>query len=202
MFAAQKPIPPCVLLLADNLDAALALGEDLAAAGKNWDKVAAIPSLDVAMTRAAQRDAIEVIRRRELNLVARVLNARARSEDLARADVRFKSVARLFVASTNILVDAVIESADATSNDFETGDAAVAYLRTRNLLAADASGATATDRLIIGDDFLVAKRIALGVLLNLVAMFLDTLETQFDLFVEDDAGIVIIEDEPLAVAVA
>ena len=35
-----------------------------------------------------------------------------------------------------------------------------------------------------GDGFLVARRVPLGVLLDLVATFLDALEAEFDLFVE------------------
>jgi hypothetical protein len=37
---------------------------------------------------------------------------------------------------------------------------------------------------VAGDRFLVARRVPLGVLLDLVATFLDALEAEFDLFVE------------------
>ena len=50
------------------------------------------------------------------------------------------------------------------------------------MIAEDAPGIVDTAPLVAGENFLVARRIPLGALLDLVAQFLDTLEAEYDLF--------------------
>ena len=97
----------------------------------------------------------------------------------------FRSIAKLFVSGTAILMDAVEECGDATQADFETGDSLIAYIRGRGLIAPDAAFVSKAESLTIDDSFLVAKRIALGPLLDMSAAFLDALETHYELFLEE-----------------
>ncbi|MBS0270751.1 MAG: hypothetical protein JSS54_17480, partial [Proteobacteria bacterium] len=115
-------------------------------------------------------------------LVARVLKARTHASSLAECDDRLRAIAKLFVSGTAILLDAVEESGDARSTDFDTADGIVAYVRSRGLIAPDAPAVRVASDLTIDDNFLVAKRIALGPLLDMAAAFLDALDVQYDLF--------------------
>ena len=115
-----------------------------------------------------------------------VLKARGHALALAEYDDRFRAVGTLFASGTAILLDAVEESGDARSTDFDTGDDLVAYVRSRGLIAPDAAAIRSASDLTIDDSFLVAKRMALGPLLDMAAAFLDALDIQYELFVEDD----------------
>lgn len=186
MADAAPRVPLSVYMLADHLDAALAAGEDLIARGQDWRTMAEGSLGEVAFA-LAQRTVAEEVRMFELALIGRVLKARDHARALAIADARFSQVATLFVSGTAILLDAVEECGDAREVDFETGDAIVAYVRSRGLIAPDAATVTKPEQLTIDESFLVAKRLALGPLLDMAAAFLDALDTQYDLFV-DGAG--------------
>lgn len=173
-----------VYLLAEHLDAALAAGEDLAAVRYVGARKSPRMLAEIEAMRAGQRATVERIRTFELALLARILKGREWAVAVATEDERFGAVARLFVAGTASLVDAVAECADTTAVDFDTGDDLVAYARSRGLIAADAPALADTAPIAPNDGFLVARRVPLGVLLDLVAAFLDALEAQFDLFLE------------------
>lgn len=178
-------IPPNVYLLADNLDAALAAGEDLLASRLSWHGGETRDGEDIARTRAKERAAFEAVRMLEQVLIARILKSRERAEDVAHRDTRFGAVARLYNAGTAILIEAVADFGDQAGQDFETGGGTLAFLRSRGLLADDAAQPPEGQPLPVTEEFLVAHRIRLGTLLDLVAMFLDTLEVHYDLFSED-----------------
>jgi hypothetical protein len=179
--------PLSVYMLADHLDGALAAGEDLVARGHDWRGLAATPG-EPGDFAARQRKIAEDVRGLELILIARVLKARDHARALAEMDDRFRSVATLFVSGTAVLLDAVNECGDARGEDFETGDDIVSYVRSRGLIAPDAPAVRVASDLTIDDNFLVAKRIALGPLLDMAAAFLDALDVQYELFVEAEPG--------------
>jgi hypothetical protein len=185
----QQPVsaPLSVYMLADHLDGTLAAGEDLVARGQNW-RALAERSEDIVEFASHQRNIAEEVRGLELILIARVLKARDHARTLAESDDRFRAVALLFVSGTAALLDAVIECSDARSQDFETADGIVAYVRSRGLIAPDAPDVRVASELTIDDNFLVAKRIALGPLLDMAAAFLDALDAQYELFLDDKPG--------------
>ncbi len=176
--------PLSVYMLADHLDGALAAGEDLVARGNDWRSLAETQS-DPADFAVRQRKIAEDVRGFELILIARILKARDHARGLAEVDDRFRAVANLFVSGTSILLDAVEECGDARGEDFDTGDDITSYVRSRGLIAPDAPTVRAAADLTIDDNFLVAKRIALGPLLDMAAAFLDALDVQYELFVEE-----------------
>ncbi len=177
--------PLSVYMLADHLDAALAAGEDIMARGHQWRALAEKPG-DPAEFASRQRRVADEIRGLELMLVARILKARGHALTLSDYDDRFRAVGTLFASGTAILLDAVEESGDARSLDFDTGDDLVAYVRSRGLIAPDAAAIRGASDLTIDDSFLVAKRMALGPLLDMAAAFLDALDIQYELFVEEE----------------
>ncbi len=176
--------PLSVYMLADHLDAALAAGEDIMARGSQWRALAETRG-DPAEFVVRQRKIVDEIRVLELVLVGRILKARTHALTLAEYDDRFHVVGKLFASGTAILLDAVEESGDARSTDFDTADEVIAYVRSRGLIAPDAAVVRRAADLTIDDTFLVAKRMALGPLLDMAAAFLDALDVQYELFVEE-----------------
>jgi hypothetical protein len=176
---------PSIYLLGDHLDAALAMGEDLLT-----EKVAladAAQPLTMARLVRQNRELSEfltTVRTLELSLTARLLQARKRAEEMRRRETRLKPLIALFVGGTAPLVDAAMELGDTTMRDFDTGDTAFAFLRSRALIARDAAGLERLSELRVGEDYLVAGRVRLGTLLDLVATFLDSLDLLYDLYGE------------------
>jgi hypothetical protein len=163
---------PVIYLLGDHLDAALAMGEDLLT-----ERVAlAEAEQKLNMARLVRQngelaDFLDSVRTLELSLIARLLQARRRAEEVKRSESRLKPLISLFVGGTAALVDAAEELGDTTNAAFDTGDAAQAHL----------------SQLAVSEDFLVAGRIRLGTLLDLVATFLDTLDVMFELYQDEPA---------------
>jgi hypothetical protein len=183
------PEHPDVYLLCDHLDAALAMGEDLLS-----EKLALIDAVEMP-TRSnllrqnrALNTFLATVRCLELTMTARLLEARKRAERLKRRESRLRPLIALFVAGTAPLVDAAAELGDTGTRDFDTGDTASAFLRDRNLIARDAAGFERLSQLTVTEDYLIAGRIRLGTLLDLIATFLDALDGLFDLYPEEAAA--------------
>jgi hypothetical protein len=177
-----RPAPASVYLLAEHLDAVLAAAEDLTAVLHLPPEVPPRESSEIIDFRAQRREAVEKIRTFELAMLSRLIIGREWAVTVATEDERFQPVARLYVAGTATLLDAVAECADLSDEDFDTGDDLTAYMRSRGLIAADAAGLSDSAPIAATEGFLVAKRARLGVLLDLVASFLDALEAEFELF--------------------
>lgn len=188
-------VPSVVYLLADHLDAVLARGEDLLATSWSPDCTARCAET-ISDTHRNQRQIIDDIRTSEMALVSRALKAQGRARELAARDFRFRPMARLFAAGTVALQDAAREAGDQTAQDFDTGDGMVAYLRGRGVIAGDAGSLDDCGSIRVSAKFLVVRRIELGPLLDLVAMFLDTLELHYDLYPD------LPDQEPVPAAVA
>lgn len=184
---ASAQAPAVVYLLADHLDAILAHGEDLLAISWRPTRLGRCAAT-IAENQACQRAAIDEIRLFELALVARALNARERARELATIDGRFAPLARVFAAATASLDEAAREAGDSTREDFETGDGILAYMRSHGLLAADTAALDDCGAIVMTPSFLVAQRIALEPLLDLVAGFLDALEAHYELYPDTGAA--------------
>jgi hypothetical protein len=176
---------PSIFLLGDHLDAALAMGEDLLTEKVALDAPAGSSPLRTWMRQNRDlNDFLSTVRTLEYAMTARLLRARKRAEELKRSESRLRPLIALFVAGTAPLADAAEELGDKDARDFQSADAALTFLRSRGLLAADAAGLEGLARLAVSEDYQVAGRIRLGTLLDLVATFLDTLDLLFDLYAE------------------
>lgn len=174
---------PSLYLLTDHLDAALAAGEDLLA-----EQVALLPSdgrQTIAMLLRQNRDLrqfVDRVRAFELTVTSRLLQARRRAEETRKLEPGLKPLIGLFLSGTHTLVDAVEEIRNRNETMFNTGDAALAFLRSRGLVSPDAAAFEGRSMLAATEDYLIAGRIRLGTLLDLVAMFLDVLDNTYGLF--------------------
>ena len=176
-------VMPCVYVLAEHLDAALALAEDLQTVA------IAVPTLKpgMAMRTIEQKNAelargVDRVRALELAMTMRLLQARKAAEILKRHDSSLQPVIALFVGGTAQLDDVAATLGDTRSAAFETGNGMLAFLRARCLIPAGASGLDGMTRLTVGDAYAVAGAIPLGALMGMIAQFLDTLELMFELF--------------------
>ena len=181
---ARTDVPAAIYLLADHLDSVLAAGEDLLELAVDLDGK---PKGDgVAQPWEGLGSLVVDARSLEVSLISRGLQARNRTRDLVREpdrqDTLIRSLLSLYVSSTAQLVDAAQELADSTYEDFDAGIDPLAYLRSRNVIAADAATLRKGGRLAISEDFLVAGRIQLGPLLDVSARLLDLLDTTYGLF--------------------
>lgn len=186
MRPSPDAVPAAVYLLADNLDAALAAGEDLIKSTLTWHAESRCSSEEIASKRRDERKALEVVRSLEMILLARVLKAREYADELIRHNVPLKPVAKLYNAGIVPLQDAVEDFVPGSGLEFDAGDGATAYLRSRGLIAADAPAPAAATTITLTEAFVVAGRVPLGTLMDLLAMFLDTLETHYDLYDESE----------------
>ncbi|MBO0763378.1 MAG: hypothetical protein J2P50_02115 [Hyphomicrobiaceae bacterium] len=171
---------PSLYLLKDHLDTALALGEDLLAEQLALSPVDRPGLRDWIRQTRDLEDFLASLRTLEYALTARLMQARKRAEEMRRSDSRLKQMIALFVAGTVPLLDAAAELGDTDARNFDGTDSALAFLRSRGLLAPDAAGLELVSNLAVGEDYLVAGRIELGTLLDFTATFLDTLDLLYD----------------------
>jgi hypothetical protein len=181
MSSAGLAAPAVVYLLADHLDSALAAGEDLLKTKLSWN---AGDSRSEGLTerRREERQAIEAARTLEMVLLARVLKSRESAQELASIEGQYKVIARLYTSGTELVATAAREMSDPTSLAFDSGSGITGYLRTRGLIAEEDACPLEAANLTITEQFLVAGQMHLGALLDLIAMFLDTLEAHYELY--------------------
>jgi len=145
---------PSIYLLGDHLDAALAMGEDLLTEKVALDTPAGkSPLRDWMRQNRDLNDFLSTVRTLEYAMTARLLQARKRAEELKRSENRLRPLIALFVAGTAPLADAAAELGDTDARDFQSADAALTFLRSRGLLAADAAGLEGLSRLAISEMF-------------------------------------------------
>jgi hypothetical protein len=192
----ERPVPASVYMVADNLDAVLAAGEDLLTMVHQPDD----RDMPVREAATADRRFADRVRTLEMTIAARTLQARARAADVRAADQRYKPLIDLFIAGTTPLQDAVADLGDSTSADFHAGRDAVSYLRARAVIPADAPGLVRFAGTAITEGFLVAERIPLGGLMDLCATFLNRLEDHYDLYDNGDEAAAGIDMEAIAQA--
>jgi hypothetical protein len=170
---------PSLYLLRDHLEATLGLGEDLLSAELSLQAGDRHGLRDWIRQTRDLEGFLGSVRTLEYAMTARLLQARKWAEDVRRSDARLKPLIALFVAGTAPLVDAAAELGDADARDFDCADATLTFLRGRGMLAPDAAGLELVSSLAVGEGYQVAGRIGLGPLLDLVATFLDALDTLY-----------------------
>jgi hypothetical protein len=201
MFDAKQAPPAAAYLLGDHLDAALAAGEDLMSTALELSPPPASSGVELDDCQAALAEFITRMRALEAGLVARLVQARRRAEELPR-DADLKPLVSLFLSGTVVLLDAVQEFGDPSGIAFDSGPDGFRFLRDRGLVPPDAGSLPMSGTLVADEEYLIAGRIRLGSLMDLVAAFLDALDMRFSLYDEepDDVPVRIVEPPPPAAA--
>jgi hypothetical protein len=190
-----------VYLLADHLDAALAMGEDLLTEVVALDRSAPDAVQQVGMhailreTRELQAF-IATVRTLELAMTARVLQARRVAGELKQRQTQLRPLVQLFEAGTTVLID-VAGSLQKPDKAFEFGGTVSAFLSSRGLAATPEQLAAVNGRLAVGEEMFLHGQIRLGTLMDLIATTIDSLDRIFDLYASArDSGLQAANSEP------
>lgn len=176
-------IDASIYLVADHLDAALAAGEDLMAVARTWPLGnAADPGVAGARRFVAGR-----MRTHEMSILARVVQATTHMRSLSQADPLLRPLVQLFLATTRDLATALRTLEDADECAFHTGEGTVAFLRDRGLIDVEAPGLAGDGAIAVSDAFKVAGIAPIGVVMDLLAEFIEVLEARYDLYPEDES---------------
>lgn len=201
MHCRRRDLDPCIYLLVEHLDAALASGDQLTSLSLEVTEPTARTGPRMMRNREA-RFATFVNRTRSLeaSLIAHILQARRRASEMPRARGAARMPLDLFSSGTTVLLDAVAEYGDPAAIAFNSGADRLAYLRARGMMPADAGTLLPSTMVEISDNFLVAGRLPLGVLLDLVETSLRALNTQYELWderVDDEEDLEHLPEAPL-----
>ncbi len=183
MFGRYHDPHSSVYLLADHLDAILAIGEDLP---RQQLDLRALHNAKTAQERRAANAAlhkfVDTIAVTELLITARLRQARLQARTVVKADPRFANLIRLFLGGTAAIVDALEELGRSQNHTFGHSEDPITFLRSRALIGEESAGLGGHDQLQPGEDMAIAGRIELRGLLDLVAAFLDSLDMAYELY--------------------
>jgi hypothetical protein len=175
MAAELRDVHPSVYLLSDHLDAALASCEDLLAEHVAIAKAGSATTVAAVIRGNAElRGFLDSVRRLEISITARIIEARKRAEELRKGETHLHPFLGLFAGGTAVLLDAVAEFGEDPEQDFRTGNSALTFMKSRAILPADATGLDGREQL------------AIGTLMDLLAAFLDALELHYELFADSN----------------
>lgn len=185
MHCRRQDLDPRIYWLVEHLDAALAAGDHLMSLSLEVTE----PTPTMGPRRMRTRVArfirfVTQVRAQEASLIAHILQSRRRVAELPRGSAPLRLLLDPFTSGTTVLLDAVAEYGDPAGLAFNTGADRLAYLRSRGLIAADHGALMPVTTFEIGEGFLVAGRIELGPVLDLVEAFLRALNTEYGLWTE------------------
>ncbi|MEQ1648053.1 MAG: hypothetical protein ABL898_05645 [Hyphomicrobiaceae bacterium] len=179
-----------VLLLADHLDAALALAEDLTRMAVVMPKTAGVDAVSIEERNVMFARFAQEVRAFELAVASRVLQARKRAMGSEVQQPQIQLLIRSFIGGTAILADAV--EADTAGQPaglgsvragaLVAGPEAMSFLCARGVLSFDVKTLDDVSRMAVTETFPIVGLIETGALMDMIAAFLDALDTAFDLY--------------------
>jgi len=195
MHCRRQDLDPRLYWLVEHLDAALIAGDQLMSLSLEITE----PTPQMGPRRLRTRVArfvhfVSQIRGLEASLIAHILQARRRVAELPRGRGPLRLLLDPFTSGTTVLLDAVAEYGDPAGFAFNAGADRLAYLRSRGLVAGDSGALMPVSTFEIGESFLVAGRIELGPLLDLVEAFLRGLNTEFGIWNDMPGSLTSVDD--------
>jgi hypothetical protein len=185
--ASDPPDITPIYTLADHLDAALAMAEDLLL--KSFVCAPLKPgdaNAEIALRQMRLSEFANSVRALELALTARVLQARGRALPLKLKHPQFAPLIGLFIGGTAALADAAANRdgglGDLSLHALASGPAVWGFFTTRHVVMGPGVSFSSITHVRISEDYLVAGLIHLGALMDLVAQFLESLELAFALY--------------------
>jgi hypothetical protein len=195
MHCRRRDLDPSIYLLVEHLDAVLAVGDELTSLSMLVTEPTSRTGPRMMRSREARFAAfVNRARNLEASLIAHILQARRRTSELPRVRGALKMPMDLFTSGTTVLLDAIAEYGDPAALAFNSGADRLAYLRAREVIASDTAVLLPSATLEISESFLVAGRLQLGPLLDLVETFMRALNVQYELW--DDSAEDEIDDAP------
>jgi hypothetical protein len=183
MIGLHPDCPADISLLADHLDTALAVGEEMLAA-----TLPARSDLDEADPESAPI-AIDLFVRRLMQLegsfLLRVLRARRLATEIGRADAALKAAGDLFRAQTAVLHEMILSAGENAEGQLTRAGDSHAYLRSRGLIAPEAAAPSPFESVTVGESFRIGGVAEVGQMLDLVSALLDLLDARYGLYSPD-----------------
>ena len=180
MIGLHPDCPSDISLLADHLDAALAVGEEMLAA--SLQPRSDLDELDPEAAPYAIDDFVRRLMQLEAALLLRILRARRLGTAIGRADAALKSAGDLFRAQTGMLHDLFAAAGEGMHAGVARAGDSHAYLRSRGMIAPEAAAPSPFEGLFVSESFRVGGVAALGELLDLVSALLDLLDARYGLY--------------------
>ena len=194
MLSLHPDCPADVSLLADHLDAALAIGEELL--GSVLPARSDLDEQDPEQAPAAIEDFIHRLMQLEAAFLLRVLRARRLTAAIGRGDAALRASIGLFRAQTDLLQELIVKAANGPEGQLtRTGDSH-AYLRSRALIAPEAAALSPFESITVGEGFRIGGVAEVGHILNFVSSLLDLLDAHYGLYSPDDEEEGAIADDP------
>ena len=185
MHCRRRDLDPCIYLLVEHLDATLSAGDQLTSLSLEVTEPTARTGPRMLRNREARFvNFVNRARSLEASLIAHILQARRRAAEMPRVRGAARMPIDLFSSVTTVLLDAVAEYGDPAGFAFNSGADRLAYLRSRGVVPADVGSLLPSTTVEITETFLVAGRLQLGTLLDLIETALRTLNTQYELWRE------------------
>lgn len=167
-------------LLADHLDRLLTAGDRLSEIRFSPKRIGAgMTPTDILDEHARLREQLELIRALEMTIAARIDKARAWAKEVKARDPRLKLVASLFITGTIALADAMEELSDPRQQDFNSGDQALYFLRTRRLVGEHQHSLEGVREIKVGPDYMIAGVLNLKAMMELAETFLEALDVHY-----------------------
>jgi hypothetical protein len=180
-----------VTLLVDHLDKTLTAGERLSEMRFTPRAITAdMTGEQILAEHGRLREFLDSLRALEMTLAARVDKARKWALEMKARDGNLKLMASLFLTGTQAMRDAMQEIADPRHQDFNGGDQALYFLRTRGLVPDHVDSLDQVAHIGVGEAYMIIGRVQLDALLDLCASFIDTLAVHYKLTETQDPVVV------------
>ena len=122
------------------------------------------------------RQFVEIIRARELSLIAHVQRARLQAKKMSRFDTNIRVFARLFNAGTQTFADQILQLGKPIESDFDGNDQVLNFLISRRLIASDCLSTEETGKITLINDYRISGLVLMSMLKNQCESFLDLIE--------------------------
>lgn len=169
-----------VTLLVDHLDKVIVTAERLADARFRPAPItSAMSAEDILAEHARLREFLAGVRALEMTLAARVDKARTWTREVRGRDGNLKLIGSLFLSGTQALAEAMAELGDPRAQQFDGGEAALGFLKSRGLVAEHVENLDAVTEISAAQRFVVAGRAELSALSELCHTFIETLDVHY-----------------------
>ena len=185
MSGFNPDLPPGIALVADHLDAVLAIGEDLL--GERLPPRADLDEVDADGAPFALDQFVRQLRQREAALLLRLLQCRRLLVDGGAGGRTLKSAATLFRAQTDALSELIAKATREEARAIPAPVDSLSYLRSRSVIAPEAAQLSPFEAAGATEAFRVGGVAPLGAIMDMVAALLDLLDSHFDLYGDDEA---------------
>jgi len=162
---------------------------DLKFGAHDLSAIRAMSDEEVGAHLAALRGFIGKVRSLELEIIAKLGQAREKARSVSRTDWRLRPIVMLFTSGTQAFADLFASQAAPADQAFDGESQIFPYLRSRGLVSPLTTNYDGTSELLVTDSFRLLGAMTLRDLLERSEATLNALDAHYDLYdLEDDAA--------------